>query len=255
MFLAPDHFPACPWQGLAELGAPNVKWCEERLCSYINEPANAWSNLAYIAVAAGILWSRRAAAASVSRPPGTAAASDARQRLLAWFAPIIATIGVCSFVYHASNVYVTQILDFIGMYLFCFLLLLLNGMRLGFLARSRFAAAFVGCVGLLSAATAVLSRVGFPIQSLVALLTLGILVSELFIHRQVPSPYSLRNFFLSLGLLLGGAVCSALDVTRRWCDPTNHFLQGHAVWHVLSAFSLLAAYYHYRLCCKEPWLL
>jgi hypothetical protein len=31
-----------------------------------------------------------------------------------------------------------------------------------------------------------------------------------------------------------------------WCDPGDHLVQGHALWHVLSALSLLAAYFHDR---------
>jgi hypothetical protein len=36
-----------------------------------------------------------------------------------------------------------------------------------------------------------------------------------------------------------------LDLTKRVCDPGNHFVDGHAVWHLLSAltFFLLYAFY------------
>jgi hypothetical protein len=47
-------------------------------------------------------------------------------------------------------------------------------------------------------------------------------------------------------LLLGGATFfSLLDVTRTWCDPDDHWLQGHAIWHLLSAASLLALFGFY----------
>ena len=38
--------------------------------------------------------------------------------------------------------------------------------------------------------------------------------------------------------LLAGVVASFLDASRRWCDPGDHLVQGHALWHVLSALSL-----------------
>ena len=42
----------CPWVELRQVGGlPNVKWCEETLCSVVAEPANTWSNLAYLVVA------------------------------------------------------------------------------------------------------------------------------------------------------------------------------------------------------------
>ncbi len=224
---------SCPWQGLAEYGAPNVKWCEERLCEWINEPANAWSNLAYLLVAAWLLFLTRG---GKSMP----------HSLLRFFAPVIAIIGACSFLYHASNVYLTQMLDFLGMYLFCCLLLLLNTVRLRWLSLSAFPTAFVSGVILLTGATALLARYHLPIQGLVSLLTLGIVLTELLIHRRAAGGYSLRVFWGSFVLLVLAAACSGLDLSRKWCDPTNHILQGHAAWHVLSALSLLVAFYHYR---------
>ena len=104
---------SCPWQGLAAYGPPNVKWCEERLCAWINEPANAWSNLAYIFVGLFIYFFT-----DLRTRRGTSAGSSLG---LEWFPPTIIAVGVCSGIYHASNTYITQMLDFFGMYLFCFL--------------------------------------------------------------------------------------------------------------------------------------
>src|SRR5262245_13387782 len=48
--------PECPWVGLREWGGlPNVKWCEETLCAVVAEPANTWSNLAFL-IGAAALW-------------------------------------------------------------------------------------------------------------------------------------------------------------------------------------------------------
>ncbi len=52
--------PECVWTPLREWGGlPNVKWCEETLCGVIAEPANTWSNLAYLVVAAWLWWFTR----------------------------------------------------------------------------------------------------------------------------------------------------------------------------------------------------
>lgn len=220
--------PGCPWHDLSQYGLPNVNWCEETLCAAVNEPANAYSNLAYVFMAL-IMW-------SLSR--------TLRSGTLHRFAPAATLVGVVSFVYHASNTYVTQVLDFLGMYVFCFLLLLLNVERLGGLGRRAAQRALPLCVFAATTFTAVVAPLGFPIQSLIGMLILGIVVTEILLRRR--RVYSLRYFFLSLLLLTAGAMCSALDVTRRLCDPTNHVLQGHAAWHVLSAASLLMAFLHYR---------
>ena len=95
-----------------------------------------------------------------------------------------------------------------------------------------------------AALTAAVAPLGFPIQSLIGILILCIIATELLLRRR--SAYPLRYFALSFLLLSAGAACSVIDVSRRMCEPSNHLLQGHAVWHVLSALSLLAAFVHYR---------
>lgn len=219
--------PGCPWHDLSQYGLPNVNWCEAPLCSYIGEPANTWSNLAYVLVGLFVLlWGGEPA------------------RLRRSFAPVMALVGICSGIYHASNVYVTQQLDFLGMYLFCYLLLGLNLNRLGMaLGLRHYLVAVLGT----TAFTAVVFRYGFPIQAIIGVLTLGIIVTEGLARRRHPAQrVPLSAFLASLGLLTAGAISSALDVTRTLCDPENHFLQGHAVWHVLTALSLLASFFHYR---------
>jgi hypothetical protein len=36
-----------------------------------------------------------------------------------------------------------------------------------------------------------------------------------------------------------------LDLTKRVCDPRNHFVNGHAVWHLLSALTFFLLYKFY----------
>lgn len=219
----------CPWQALAAYGPPNVKWCEERLCAWIGEPANAWSNLAFVLVALAI----HARARGLRGP-------------LRRFAPTVALVGATSFVYHASNTAITQLLDFFGMYLFCGLLLALNAARLGWLSARRLLPVLLASTLALTAVTAVLVRRGAPIQAIVLALIAAIVATEAVARRRVGRRYRLGAFAAALALLAAALACSLLDATRVWCDPSDHVLQGHAAWHVLSALSLLAAFVHYR---------
>lgn len=222
---------SCPWSALASYGPPNIKWCEARLCAWVNEPANAWSNLAFVAVALVIVWVARR----------DRQARDADAPVLRRFAPTVALVGLGSFIYHASNTYLTQLLDFLGMYLFCGLLLGLNAARLGWLAPRRvMTVVSLGALGL-TVVTAVVVRFGAPIQ-----LNIAVLVAAIVITEARCGPARRGAFYLALALLLAGVVASFLDASRRWCDPGDHLVQGHALWHVLSALSLLAAYFHYR---------
>jgi hypothetical protein len=106
----------CPWVELRHWGGlPNVKWCEQSLCAWIAEPANTWSNLAYVLAAAALF----------------ALARRESSRTLRFFAPAALAVGLCSLVYHASVAFATQVLDFFGMYFYFLFLLALNLVRLG----------------------------------------------------------------------------------------------------------------------------
>lgn len=220
--------PGCPWHALSELRLPNVDWCELQRCAWVVEPANTWSNLAYVAVG-GALW------LLVRQSPSAQ---------LRFFAPAALLVGLASGIYHASYTFVLQILDFFAMYVFCYLLLTLNLRRLGVLHAESWWPRYWQLVGATTALTVALDFLGVPIQGIVFVLIVAVVASELWLWRRDPR-VRLGFFGLAVGLITAGAVFSLLDVTRTWCHPTHPFLQGHAIWHVLSALSLLAAYFHY----------
>jgi hypothetical protein len=227
---APSNLePGCPWHALRELRPPNVDWCELERCAWIVEPANTWSNLAYVAVGVALMVSAR----------------ETQSLSLRAFGPAAVIVGVFSGIYHASTTFALQVLDFAGMYVFCYLLLTLNLRRLGLVGAGDAVRRFAQLVVATTVLTVAIDFLEVPIQGIVFLLILAIVASELWLRRRDPG-VSLRFFGLAVLLITAGAVFSVLDVTRIWCDPAHPFLQGHAIWHVLSAASLLAAYFHYR---------
>ncbi|HVE86378.1 MAG TPA: ceramidase domain-containing protein [Myxococcales bacterium] len=221
--------PGCPWAELNHaLGQPNLKWCEATQCSWITEPANTWSNLAYVAAALLMFhWARR----------------DPRPSIR-WMPAAVAFLAACSFAYHASSTFALQVFDFAGMFVFLFGPLVLNLIRGGVLPASRGAHAY-GALVLAGLALVFAGRaLGLPYQLLVAagaLITVG---SELAMPR-AERPPSYRDFAAAVGLLLLAGSCSALDLSRAWCDPDDHVLQGHAAWHVASAAALVFVFRHY----------
>lgn len=221
--------PGCPWYGLSELRLPNVDWCEAQRCATVVAPANTWSNLAYLLVALLLWWLARRSTAPQLR----------------FFAPAAAIVGIASLIYHASYTFVLQVLDFLGMYVFCYLLITLNLRRLGVLRPDDWRRRFWQLVFGTTLLTVAVDFLEVPIQGLVFLLIVAIVATELWLRRRGPTR-SPHWFALALALLSAGAAFSILDVTRRWCDPTHPILQGHAFWHVLSALSLVAAYLYYR---------
>ncbi len=223
--------PACFWSPLREWGGlPNVKWCEETLCGVISEPANTWSNLAYLAVALGLfIYNRRET-----------------NRMLRFWAPVAFWVGLSSLVYHASVTFVLQVFDFWGMYFFFNLVLLLNVVRMGRLAPSAFFRVLYGSIFALTIFTVLVAKTAFPIQGIVVLLVVATLATEVLATRASTTPVSHRALAGCLVFIVAAAAFSASDASGARCDPHDHLLQGHAIWHVLGAISMVFAHQHYR---------
>jgi hypothetical protein len=223
--LAPPLPPGCPWSGFTP---PNVDWCEENLCAWVVNPANAWSNLAYVAVG---LWlvreARRAGRADLAR-----------------FGPTLVLVGLFSGVYHASYTWALQLLDFVGMFLLCFLVLARNASRLGWIEPRRETLALLGGTAGASATLPWMFERGIPIQGTVAACVAAALAQEAWLRRRASAPLP-RAYRAGLALLGAAGLCSLLDVTRVWCDPTDPWLQGHALWHVLSALAFVPFFRFY----------
>ncbi len=226
------HPEGCPWHDFTEwAGAPNVKWCESTICSIISEPANTWSNVAYLVVAAWFFWVQK----------------TAKTRLVRSFGPVAFAMGSFSLVYHASNNYPTQILDFIGMYLYVYLLLVINLRRLGLFSARGERPVFWALVVATTGVTHLMYLVQIPYQLLVLLAVIVILITEGVLYRRGDRErYGYRDFVISFVLITGALSASLLDVTRTWCNPENAFLHGHAVWHLGGAVSIFFAFRFYR---------
>ena len=223
--------PECPWVPLREAtGLPNVKWCEETLCSWVAEPANTWSNLAFIVGAAFLYWVVR---------------KDA-QRMLRFWAPAAFWVGMTSLVYHASLSFLTQVFDFWGMYIFFGLVVLLNLVRLGSVSTGRFFRVLWVVILALTALTVLVAKAGLPVQGIIGVLLVAALATEVVATRRSATPVAHRFLFGALAALGIGAVFSAADGSGAWCTPANHVVQGHAIWHLLTATGVVLAHFHFR---------
>ena len=224
--LAPPLPPGCPWSGFTP---PNVNWCEAERCAAIVNPSDAWSNLLYLLLG---LWMWR-----VARREGRAD--------LARFGPASLAIAVFSFAYHASYTFALQFFDFVAMFLFSFTVIARNAVRLRWIDASRETRFFAAGVALLSGSVPPLFALGFPIQALVGGCIAAGLAQEWKLRRRDGPRLAYAHYRLGLAFLGAAAIASLLDVTRIACDPEG-WLQGHAVWHVLSALALGEFFRFYR---------
>ena len=198
---------------------PNVQWCEENLCALVSAPANTWSNLAYVMIG---LWMWRQARSLPSRG-------------ITFYGPATVVVGVCSLAYHASYTFFFQFFDFVGMFVFLDLVIVSDLGRLGFASPRRQRNLWLSLVVSSSAALPLLFFRGIPIQLLVAMTVVVWLGLEITLLRARTGERWL--LWLSMGLAGVAGLFSAADLTGLYCDPSDHLLQGHAIWHVLTACS------------------
>jgi hypothetical protein len=229
-FYVNPHPPGCFWHGAAEkFGAPNLKWCEETLCQVVSEPANTWSNLSFFVFGAIILYLTR----------------NKKSKSLKWIPFAYLLMGAGSFYYHMSNFYLSQICDFLGMFIMMYWLIALNLQRLELIK-------FKGSLILtltMTVLTSILLHILYinhlNIQVLIVFLLIPLLSLE-FIIRKKDKSYSLKYFLIALIFLAIAEMFSLLDLKRVLCDPQNHFFQGHALWHVLGSIGLFIAALFYK---------
>jgi len=223
--------PECFWTPLREWGGlPNVKWCEETLCSVVSEPANTWSNVAYLIVAVGLfLYTRKD-----------------QDKILRFWAPVSFWVGITSLIYHASVTFVTQVFDFWGMYFFFALVLLLNLVRMGKVAAPTFFRTLFISIFALTAFTVVVAKLQLPIQGIALIMIILTLITEGLASRVAKQKINYRAFAGCLFFIGMAAGFSASDASGMRCDPKDHVFQGHAIWHVLGSVAILFAHFHYR---------
>lgn len=231
MNYANPHSKGCPWHPITEnYGAPNLKWCEETLCQWISEPANAWSNLGYIIVALIII---------------ILSFRNNHRFELKQFGPIVLFMGLMSFFYHQSNFYGSQILDFVGMFLFVGWAKGMNLIRLGKLRPHHLIPFNLIVTSIYVIILHLMYLNGMKFQSLVLVSGFIIILTEFLAQRKNPTNF--KWFVLSLVIFAFAFSFSVLDLRRIWCNPLDHglFSQGHALWHWIGSIGMFTIFKHY----------
>lgn len=224
------HPPGCYWYDVAEkFGPPNIKWCEETICHVISEPANTWSNLSYVlAFVVMYILSRKLKSKSLRYTP---------------YAMLI--MGVGSFYFHMSNFHISQAIDFIGMFFFVHWLFFINLMRANIFNLKNSIKFYIGFMLLNTIVIQVAYSLHFNYQFLIIIAVVLILSTEYLARKKGSQPKSSV-------CLIAGAICMAiaetfslLDLSRVMCNPSNHIIQGHAIWHVIGGIGLFIVFLYY----------
>lgn len=218
-------FEHCPWDAFT----PATKgWCEARLCALVAEPANAWSNLAFVFVGLFLFW--HAQKLGLWRTP------------FALFGISSVLIGIGSFLFHATATFWGEVLDLSSMYLF-------SGLMITFEVNHRRALTTTQSIVLFGAVfvtglTVLLSFPSIGDAVFIAFTAVWALLIGPQLYRD--ARYRTRELRWMVLIFLTGYGLWNLDIHRVWCDPDRHWLSGHAIWHVTSAVALLLYYLHTR---------
>ncbi len=219
--------PGCPWyEAQQSYGAPNVNWCEPTVCSVINEPANTWSNLPYMII-------------------GLALLAKLKSQPLRGFCYAVFYMGLFSFIYHATNNYLSQFLDFIGMFLMMAFLLSFNLKRV-WATSMGFYTLFWFLVFFNTAFFMVFNIVDWPVQPMMLINAVPIIILDLTagVKEKRLQDYSL--FALAVFFLITAQAFAILDIKRIWCEPSNRILHGHVMWHLFGSLGMLFSGLHLR---------
>lgn len=221
--------PHCPWSEMYQnWGPPNVKWCEARVCGWIGEPFNTWSNLPYMLLAIYVLY----------------IAYRHRSRFDFAFGSTVFIMGAFSFFYHASNNFLTQVFDFAGMYLYTYLLLCISLYKLKFVSYRNSILLYTGLVLGSIFMVPVFKNNGWPYQLIILFISMAIITCQVFIYLQRKVIYRIQYLLATVAGFMVAGFFSSIDASRLWCNPENHFAQGHALWHIFGSISI---YYSYKL--------
>ncbi len=213
----------CPWSDWA----PSTHiWCEEQLCWWIKEPANTFSNLTYVIIGILILIQAR----KYQYP---------HLKLLGYFSILL---GFMSGFYHATSSFFGEVLDYGSMFLISSYVLVANLSRLYKWSPKKMSLVasilfLVSVLGLIKLRT--VGAVFFGAQINAALIV------ELLLRKKSDIKVRYKELWIACGLFLGAWGIWNLDTHRIVCDPTNHIINGHAIWHVATGIAIFYIFKFY----------
>ena len=206
---------------------PDRCFCEHAAAGWPRQAANTWSSLAFVAVAVWVLARPRRALT---------------RGLQVAYAGTLIALGISSWAFHATLSFAGQWSDVTSMYAYASLLLSVQLPLCGLIATRHRTLAFIvptAVSALLGGVVPASRRVLFDLLLGVALLTLALLAYGKWRHVRR------RSLQAAFGSLFVAGMAWIADLTHLWCDPTS-LLQGHAVWHLLTAVAAGCTFSYYR---------
>ncbi len=241
------------WDGLKMAGGNALDFCEEnRWDKIVVQPANTWSNLGFLIVGlfifiTGINDFR------IKKTKGR----NSIHNLLAQYPVFSFLIGLSciylfwgSFIYHASVRYFPQKMDITSMYFLTVSLLAFSFFRSRFLDKDNKRNNILPwVVALVIIANAIIFAfiMEINVNLLFPFFIIAVFIANLIYTTKNNKAKSIARttLYLSFGVMVVSFIMWILDKEDIMCN-SGSFFQGHAIWHLLNAFSILLIYVHYR---------
>jgi hypothetical protein len=238
------------WDKYKQAGGNATLFCEvNRFDQLIVQPSNTWSNIGFIISALIILsiakndrryYERSKVNNLLARYPGFS--------YLSGFSLLY--LGLGSFLYHASLTHTFQKLDQTGMYFVLISATAYNMYKL--FPKIRFKKQLYSSHKFIIIKAIVLMFAFFfylwklPINIIFPLMVLTFFLTNFIVQTKLNHSVPIKAFIqTSFITLLLSYTLWVLDKTSLLCSPTSPF-QGHALWHILNAISILLVYLYYR---------
>jgi len=213
----------CPWSDWPQTAAD---FCERSLCAWVRQPGNTWSNVGFLLAGLWMLYDSR----RLSR------------RHLSPIARITLFLAFGSAFFHASETTVGQLADWAGMMLAGAWMLTVCVERITLWRRPAVTAVF-WLLFALPMSTFLLDRQNLRwVFSAEGTICAGL---ELWLSF---GPRRAGSYLWNLACwaaLVPAMVAWGLDTSGKLCHPDNHWISGHALWHLLAALGFVFAYLYY----------
>jgi len=236
--LGMDGYPGGPDECIA-LGDC---YCEAIRPGRVAQPANSWSNAGFILAGLAVLAHQR------KRGPGLMASDRLYPRM---YGALGVFLGVGSFAFHGTMRAWGGATDLISMYAYIAFVVAYDAARIGGRGRRGFLTTFAAVATVPSVALAMISpeHGKWLFTALVAVaMVLEVAVSVPALRPWAPGvidPVRRPWFWAGLGsFALANAVWNVSHTGGPWCDP-HSLLQGHGLWHLLSALAVWCFYRYF----------
>lgn len=202
-----------------------IEDCERLVESWLSQPVNAVSSLAFVVI--GLLLPALVRSRSGSAPV-----------LARVFAAVLILVGIGSFAFHGPG---GRTADWLHDSSITALLALIVAVEVGRRAGWREAKTLIGwsiAAGVLVVAELLLPDVGDPLNAPLAVAAVVGVMGQQLAPPSTPGDHRRTSVFRAVGFLGLGAVVMLLTRTGApLCFP-NALIQGHAIWHVLAAVGI-----------------